>query len=102
VPRQDAQGRWISDDGLFYWDGTTWRPLGGVPAGAGVFPPPAQGKSPWPAILIGCGIAFVVVIVLGIVGLFAAISNPDIQRAFCNGYTSSDPNLTCPFSHSSP
>ena len=25
MPRQDAQGRWISDDGLQYWDGTAWR-----------------------------------------------------------------------------
>ena len=62
------------------------------------FPPPAARKSAWPAILIGCGIALLVVIVLGIVGLFAVISNPTFQRSFCNGWTSSDPNQTCPFS----
>jgi hypothetical protein len=107
VPRQDAQGRWISDDGLSYWDGATWRPLGGQPApapipGGAYIPPPKVGRSPWPAILIGCGIALVVVIVLGIVGVFAVVSNPDFQRSFCNGWTSSDPNQTCPFSPSSP
>ena len=26
MPHQDAQGRWISDDGLQYWDGNAWRP----------------------------------------------------------------------------
>jgi hypothetical protein len=103
VPRQDAQGRWISDDGLSYWDGATWRPLGGQPVpAAGYAPPVAKGKSPWPAILIGCGVALVVVLVLGIVGVFALISSSDFQRSFCNSYTSSDPNLVCPFHPSSP
>jgi hypothetical protein len=103
VPRQDAQGRWISDDGLSYWDGAAWRPVGGQPAPAGGYaPPPAARKSAWPACLIGCGIALLVVIVLGIVGVFALISNPDFQRSFCNSYTNSDPNQTCPFSPSSP
>jgi hypothetical protein len=101
VPQQDAQGRWISDDGLSYWDGAAWRPLGGQPGVA--FPPPAAaGRSPWPAILIGCGIALVVVLVLGIVGVFAVLSNSDFQRSFCNGWTSSDSNQVCPFSPSSP
>jgi hypothetical protein len=104
VPRQDAQGHWISDDGLSYWDGAAWRPVGGQPPAAiGYTPPPAaQGKSAWPAILIGCGIALLVVIVLGIVGVFALIGNPDFQRSFCNSYTTSDSNQTCPFSPSSP
>jgi hypothetical protein len=53
-------------------------------------------------VLIGCGVALLVVIVLGIVGTFALISNPDFQRSFCNSYTNSDPNLTCPFHPSSP
>jgi hypothetical protein len=43
-----------------------------------------------------------VVIVLGIVGVFAVISNPEFQRNFCNGYMNSDPNLSCPFHPSSP
>src|ERR671922_148955 len=28
MPRQDAQGRWYSDDGTEYWDGVAWRPVG--------------------------------------------------------------------------
>jgi hypothetical protein len=63
---------------------------------------PVPRKSPWPAILVGCGIALLVVVVLGIVGVFALISSPEFQRSFCNSYTNSDPNQTCPFSPSSP
>jgi hypothetical protein len=103
MPTQDAQGRWISDDGLNFWDGAAWRPLGGMPATAAAYQPPAaRGKSPWPAIVIGCAIAFVVVIVLGIVGIFVVVSNPSFQRSFCNNYTNTNPNLVCPFSPSSP
>jgi hypothetical protein len=103
MPRQDAQGRWISDDGLSYWDGAAWRPLGGQPAaGAAYSAPPGRAKSPWPAILIGCGIALLVVVVLGIVGVFALISNPDFQRSFCNSWANSSPNQVCPFTPSSP
>jgi hypothetical protein len=100
VPRQDAQGRWISDDGLNYWDGAAWRPIGGQPAVATL--PAAKGKSPWPAILIGCAVAFVVVLVLVIVGVFALVSNSDFQRSFCNSYTNTDANQACPFHPSSP
>jgi hypothetical protein len=102
VPRQDAQGRWISDDGLSYWDGAVWRPIGSQPAAASGYAAPAKAKSPWPAILVGCGIALVAIIVLGIAGTFFFISSPDFQRSFCNSYTNSDPNLTCPFHPSSP
>jgi hypothetical protein len=102
VPRQDAQGRWISDDGLSYWDGATWRPIGGPPVAPAGNTPTAKAKSPWPAILIGCGVALLVVIVPGIVGTFALIGSPDFQRSFCNSYTNSDPNLVCPFHPSSP
>jgi hypothetical protein len=63
---------------------------------------PAQRKSPWPAILVGCGIAFLVIIVLGIVGVFALVSNPDFQRSFCNNFANSNPNQTCPFTPPSP
>jgi hypothetical protein len=65
-------------------------------------PAPAKGRSPWAGILIGCGIALLVVIVLGIIGVFALLSNSEFQRGFCNGFTSSDSNQTCPFSPSSP
>ena len=79
-----------------------WRPLGGQAVAPAAYAQPAKAKSPWPTILIGCGIALVVVIVLGIVGTFALISSPDFQRSFCNSYTNSDPNLACPFHPSSP
>jgi hypothetical protein len=107
VPTQDASGRWISDDGLFYWDGAAWKPLApqGQPAAAApsvvpTYGPPAtpRGKSPWPAILIGCGIAAVVVIVLVVVGGILLVNNADFQRSFCNSYVNQNANLTCPFS----
>jgi hypothetical protein len=88
MPRQDAQGRWISDDGLQYWDGTAWRPTGQAPARRGV--------SAMPAVLIGCGFALVIVIVLAIGGVIM-VQSPDFQRGFCNSYTSGNSNLTCPF-----
>jgi hypothetical protein len=94
VPRQDAQGRWISDDGLSYWDGTAWRPTGAQAA--------VRGRSPWPFILIGCGFVAVILVVLAVAGAVLIFSNPDMQRSFCNGYTRSDPNLVCPFHPSSP
>jgi hypothetical protein len=89
MPRQDAQGRWISDDGLSYWDGTAWRPTGVQAA--------VRQSSPWPAILIGCALVAVVLVVLAVAGVVLLFSNADVQRSFCNGYTSSDSNLVCPF-----
>jgi hypothetical protein len=96
VPRQDAQGRWISDDGLFYWDGAAWRPLGVQPSAYGATAP--RQRSVWPVVLIGCGFAVVVVIVIGIALTVFAVSNADFQRAFCNGWTNSNANMACPFS----
>ncbi|HVH64346.1 MAG TPA: hypothetical protein VNA65_12180 [Candidatus Dormibacteraeota bacterium] len=89
MPRQDAYGRWISDDGLQYWDGTAWRPTGVQAA--------PTGRSSLPAVLIGCGFALVVVLVLAIVGVVALVNNADFQRGFCNGYANGNPNLVCPF-----
>ncbi len=66
------------------------------------YPQQVQRKSSWPAILIGCGIAFVVVLVLGIVGVFALVSSSEFQRSFCNSYANSNPNEACPFHPSSP
>lgn len=88
MPQQDAQGRWISDDGLQYWDGTAWRPIGAAPAKRGV--------SAMPAVMIGCGFALVVLLVL-VIGGIIMFQSPDFQRSFCNGYTANDSNLTCPF-----
>ena len=94
MPRQDAQGRWISDDGLQYWDGSAWRPLGAQVA--------ARKSSALPAVLIGCGFAVVVVIVL-VIGLFVLVFNSaDVQRGICNGLANSNPPQSCPFHLPSP
>lgn len=94
MPHQDAQGRWISDDGLQYWDGSAWRPIG-------VQAPARSGVSPVPAVLIGCGFALVIVLVIVIGFTVALLNSADLQRSFCNGYTNGDVNETCPF-HPSP
>jgi hypothetical protein len=49
-----------------------------------------------PAVLIGCGFALVVLIVLVIGGVILAQS-PEFQRGFCNSYANGDSNVTCPF-----
>ena len=99
MPRQDAQGRWYSDDGLYYWDGMAWRPAGAQTAGA-------RKPSIVPPLLLGIGFAVVLVLVVGIVGLVLMFSNPEIQRSFCNGWdrgqANSTQNLSCPFHPSSP
>lgn len=48
MPSQDAQGRWISDDGRSYWDGAAWRPLEAqaTSATAPSPAPPAYGQAP--------------------------------------------------------
>jgi hypothetical protein len=104
VPRQDAQGRWISDDGLFYWDGATWRPLGvqGSPPPAPFGAPAPRKRAVWPMVLIGCAFAAVVVIVIGIAFTVFVVSNADFQHAFCNGWANSSSNLACPFAKASP
>jgi hypothetical protein len=95
MPTQDAQGRWISDDGLQYWDGTAWRPIGAQAA-------PRRGISALPAVLIGCGFALVIVLVIGIGLTVFALNSPDFQRSFCNGWNSNNSeNSDCPF-HPSP
>ncbi len=95
MPKQDAQGRWISDDGLQYWDGAAWRPTG-------MQAPAKRGISALPAVLIGCGFALVIVLVLAIGLTVFALNNADFQRSFCNGWASDNSsNLDCPF-HPSP
>jgi len=96
MPRQDAEGRWISDDGLQYWDGNAWRPVGAQAQGR-------RGISAVPSILIGCGFALVIVLVLGIGLTVLVFNNSDVQRSFCNGWETGNnsENLSCPF-HPSP
>ena len=54
-----------------------------------------------PAILIGCGFALVIVLVIVIGFTVALFNSSDMQRAFCNGYTNGSADQTCPF-HPSP
>jgi hypothetical protein len=97
VPRQDAYGRWISDDGLFYWDGTAWRPVG-------LQAPARPGVSVAQTVLIGAGFVLAIVLVL-VVGAVIVMRDPEMQRSFCNGWNSgqnNSENLACPFHPSSP
>jgi hypothetical protein len=68
----------------------------GVPPSYGA--PAPRKRSVWPVVLIGCGFAAVVVLVIGIVISVFVVSNADFQRAFCNGWTNSSSNFACPFS----
>jgi hypothetical protein len=98
MPRQDAHGRWYSDDGGFYWDGVTWRAVAAqVPA--------TRKPSVLTPILIGGGFTVVVVLVLGIALLVLMFNNTYVQRSFCNGWyngQNSTENLACPFHPPSP
>ena len=97
MPRQDAYGRWISDDGLFYWDGNAWRP-------AGMEAPARRGPSVAQPILIGAGFVLVIVLVL-VIGAVIVLQDPDMQRSFCNGWSqgqNNSQNLSCPFHPRSP
>ncbi|HET7339666.1 MAG TPA: hypothetical protein VFK22_08965 [Candidatus Dormibacteraeota bacterium] len=91
MPHQDAQGRWISDDGLQYWDGSAWRPMW-QPA------QPRGGVSALPAVLIGCGFALVVVIVLAIGGVILFSSN-SFRTQLCQSWNNNprDAQTPCPF-----
>jgi hypothetical protein len=95
VPRQDAQGRWISDDGLQYWDGAAWRPLGAQSS--------ARRSSAVPAVLIGCGFLLVVLLVVGIGLTVLAFNSTEFKQTFCNEWANSaNNNMACPFHPSSP
>ena len=97
MPRQDAYGAWISDDGLFYWDGNAWRPVGAQP-------PARRGISVAQPILIGAGFVLVIVAVL-IIGAVVLMRDPYMQQSFCNGWNQgqgNSQNLDCPFHPASP
>jgi hypothetical protein len=103
MPKQDPSGRWISDDGLSYWDGGTWRPIaqppqpGMVPAPAGAYyyPQAQRSRSPWTGIVVGCGLALVLLLAVGITGTVIVFNNSDFQRSFCNSWNSN--SQPCPF-----
>ena len=96
MPHQDAQGRWISDDGLQYWDGSVWRPLGTQAA-------PRRRGIALPAVLIGCGFGLVVILVL-VIGGIILVNNSSFQQTFCNSWQNNpqDASTPCPFHPSSP
>jgi len=96
VPTRDAQGRWISDDGLQYWDGSTWQLLGAQA--------PARRRSiALPAVLIGCGFGLVVLLVL-VIGGIILVNNSTFQQSFCNSWQNNpqEASTPCPFHPSSP
>lgn len=97
MPRQDAFGRWITDDAMFYWDGNAWRPLA-------TQAPPRRGVSVAQPILIGAGFVLAIILVLGI-GIVILFQNPEMQQSFCNGWNSGgngSENIACPFHPTSP
>ncbi len=88
MPYQDAQGRWISDDGRQYWDGQAWRP--------NTVQAPAQGRSmALPAVLIGCGFALLVLIVLGIGGVLI-FNTSDFRQGFCESWNNNPRQAATP------
>lgn len=91
MPYQDAQGRWVSDDGAQYWDGSAWRPLGVAAA-------PKRRSVVMPAVLIGLGFGLVVVIVL-VIGGVMLVTSSEFQRDFCNSWVNDSNNAgtPCPF-----
>jgi hypothetical protein len=60
--------------------------------------PPARRASPWPPILIGCGVVLLAVVIIGILLVVVMVNSPDFQRSFCESYTNNNANLACPFS----
>ena len=69
MPLKNAQGRWISDDGRYYWTGIGWQSFSGHPQPF-IEPfnlsPPAGGSTPWPVVLVGVAIVVIVVIAVAI------------------------------------
>lgn len=61
MPQQDAQGRWVSDDGRLWWDGAAWRPLGAGPALR------AERGSPVPYYIgMGCALVLLVLVLMAV------------------------------------
>ena len=73
-------GRQLSEDGLWWWDGTRWQPTG-VAA-----PPSHRGGSPWPWVAAGCGAAILVVVILGAAGFYAISHGAGFTRGYTRQY----------------
>ncbi|HKW72336.1 MAG TPA: hypothetical protein VJQ08_05870 [Candidatus Dormibacteraeota bacterium] len=83
MPRQDAYGRWISDDGALYWDGRAWQPVAtptGYPGYAPMIPGTyavSSSKGSW---ALGLGIASLFLWLLPILGLPVSIAAVALGR----------------------
>jgi hypothetical protein len=65
MPRQDQYGRWISDDGGYWWDGQVWRPTR---------PPttvPRPSSAPY-YVGVGCAVVLLVFVLMGICASYVA------------------------------
>jgi hypothetical protein len=95
VPIRDPYGRWLSDDGLYAWDGQRWQPAYG-PYGPAPLRPR---RSAWPWVL---GASAVVVLLLLLFGActYAMTTSPEFKQGYYNGYCSSydksHPDQACP------
>jgi hypothetical protein len=79
MPLKNAQGRWISDDGRYYWNGTAWQSFSGQPQPfiqPFNLPPPAEGSAPWPVVLVGLAVVVIVVVSVAIGLISGANSGP--------------------------
>jgi hypothetical protein len=72
MPRQDAQGRWISDDGNLWWTGSSWERL---PAKAGSRP---EGSELPYLVGAGCAILLLALVLMGVCTTIVAQS-PSFQ-----------------------
>lgn len=77
MPRLDAYGRWISDDGALYWDGRAWQPVTAITGFATYYPAAATAAVPGSVkggVALGLGIASLIFWLLPILGFPIAIS----------------------------
>ena len=79
MPRLDAYGRWVSDDGALFWDGQAWQPMASSTGFATYYPGTATAAAPLPSsvkggVALGFGIASLVLWLLPILGLPASIT----------------------------
>jgi hypothetical protein len=77
MPRQDAYGRWVSDDGALYWDGVAWQPMTAITGFATYYPTTGAAAGPSSVkggVALGLGIASLIFWLLPILGLPVAIA----------------------------
>jgi hypothetical protein len=77
MPRHDAYGRWISDDGALYWDGRAWQPVTAMTGFATYQPGPATAAAPRSVkggVALGLGIASLILWLLPVLGFPVSIA----------------------------